>query len=663
MAVCNGVEDGQVAIDRLRQVGFSMCHRVVDEADAAIDGVQGPQRVLKESLIRRRKQNLVDAPVEQVEFAECDLRSPLAKGALHMQHLIAMGKACPLHRQPDDESLHIPAQLQQQALPRKIDRRNPQPVARQNHQKRIGGEAAHGVVHRGAAKPGQVLQLLQRELPARFQLAIDQQFFDALIGEVEEIDAVRPPGLFAVCHQFGFRLLARHLRSPPVAVNTQYGIGVKHVVKFYKHDYCPDRGRLGGLVSQSGNATGVGRAEEPMKITSVETLRTEEFANVLWVRIHTDAGIIGLGETFYGAGAVEAHIHDVLAGRLLGRDPMRIEAHSRELVNLPMAQASTGAEYRAASAIDLALWDIFGKVCNQPVHQMLGGLCHDRIPVYNTCAGYGYVRSNKIKPVDTWNFRDDAEGPYEDLRAFMTDAGALAENLLEQGISAMKIWPFDPAAIENDGRYITSEQLRAALLPFEQIRKRVGDRMRIMVEFHSLWNLPTIKRIARELEAFDPTWYEDPIRMNSVSALSELAASTTVPICASETLGSRFPYKDMLEAGAIGIVMTDLVWTGGLTEGRKIASLADTYHRPYAPHDCTGPVAYAAAVHSSFSQTNTMIQESVRAFYTGWYSELVTNLPVIENGFVLPMEGPGLGTELLPKVFERPDLTVRVSEI
>ena len=141
-----------------------------------------------------------------------------------------------------------------------------------------------------------------------------------------------------------------------------------------------------------------------MKITAIRTFRTEEFSNVLWVHVETDAGITGLGETFYGAGAVEAHIHDVLAGRLLGRDPLRIEAHSRELVNLPMAQSSTGAEYRAASAIDLALWDIFGKACDQPVHQMLGGLCHDRVPVYNTCAGYGYVRSNKIKPVDTWNF-------------------------------------------------------------------------------------------------------------------------------------------------------------------------------------------------------------------------------------------------------------------
>ena len=399
-----------------------------------------------------------------------------------------------------------------------------------------------------------------------------------------------------------------------------------------------------------------------MKITAVRTFRLEEFANVLWVHVETDAGITGLGETFYGAGAVEAHIHDVLSHRLLGKDPLRIEQLARELVNLPLAQASTGAEYRAASAIDLALWDIFGKLCGQPVHQMLGGLCHDRVPVYNTCAGYRYVRSNRIKPVDTWNL-DTAQGPYEDLEAFMTDAGALAENLLENGISAMKIWPFDPAAIENDGRFITTGQLKAALAPFEKIRKRVGDKMQIMVEFHCLWNLPTVKRICRELEAFEPTWFEDPIRMNSVSALQELAASTHVPICASETLGSRFPYKDMLEAGAVGVVMTDLVWTGGLTEGRKIAALADTYHRPYAPHDCTGPVAYVAAVHSSFSQPNTLIQESVRAFYSGWYRELVTELPRIADGHVLPMEGPGLGTELQPAVFQRPDLSSRVSEL
>jgi galactonate dehydratase len=399
-----------------------------------------------------------------------------------------------------------------------------------------------------------------------------------------------------------------------------------------------------------------------MKITSLETLRLDEFYNVLWVRVGTDAGPIGLGETFYGAGAVEAHIHETLAERLLGRDPLQIERLNKEMVNLPMAQSSTGVEYRAASAIDIALWDLFGKVCGQPVHQLLGGLCADRLRVYNTCAGYRYVRGRNIRPVDTWNLSEQ-EGPYEDLFAFMNQADVLAQSLLEQGITAMKIWPFDPAAQETGGLYITPAQMRTALAPFEKIRQAVGDRMEIMVEFHSLWNLPTAKQIARALAPYAPTWFEDPIRMNSPQALAEYAKSTDVWVCASETLGSRWPYKEFLERDAIHVAMVDLCWTGGLTEGRKIAALAETWHRPFAPHDCTGPVGFAAAVHASFSQPNTLIQETVRAFYTGWYQELVTAVPRIENGFVYPMEGVGLGLDLQPAVFDRPDLRVRRSSL
>ncbi len=399
-----------------------------------------------------------------------------------------------------------------------------------------------------------------------------------------------------------------------------------------------------------------------MKITAIETLRAEEFGNVLWVRVHTDSGHIGLGETFYGAASVEAHIHDTLAGRLLGKNPLHIEALHREMTNLPMAQSSTGAESRATSAIDIALWDHFGKVCGQPVHQMLGGLCRDKQRIYNTCAGTRYVRSSNIKPVSNWSLGDEVS-PYEDLDGFMNRADALAENLLEQGIGAMKIWPFDPAAIENHGLHITAEQMKKAVEPFEKIRKAVGDKMEIMVEFHSLWNLPTAKQIARVLEAYKPTWYEDPIRMNSPQALAEYARSTDVWVCASETLGSRWPYKDMLERDAAHVVMVDLCWTGGLTEGRKIAALAETWHRPFAPHDCIGPVGFVAAVHTSFSQPNTLIQESVRAFYRGWYLELVTEMPRIENGYVYPMDAPGLGVDLLPAVYERSDLTVRRSTL
>ena len=125
---------------------------------------------------------------------------------------------------------------------------------------------------------------------------------------------------------------------------------------------------------------------------------------------------------------------------------------------------------------------------------------------------------------------------------------------------------------------------------------------------------------------------------------------------------SRFA-RDMLERDAAHVVMVDLCWTGGLTEGRKIAALAETWHRPFAPHDCIGPVGFVAAVHTSFSQPNTLIQESVRAFYRGWYLELVTEMPRIENGYVYPMEAPGLGVDLLPAVYERSDLTVRRSTL
>ena len=397
-----------------------------------------------------------------------------------------------------------------------------------------------------------------------------------------------------------------------------------------------------------------------MKITALRTYRVEEFANVLWIHVETDAGITGLGETFYGAEAVEAHIHNTLAVRLLGKDPLDIETLHKEMVSLPNAQASTGVEYRAASAVDIALWDIFGKVAGLPVHTMLGGQSWEKIRVYNTCAGTRYVRTNRIKPVDTWN--RDVEGRHEDLDAFMTRAGELAEDLLASGITAMKIWPFDPPAIENKGMFITAEQMKAAVRPFELIREAVGDRMEIMVELHSLWNLPVAKDIARALEPFAPRWYEDPIRMNNAQALAEFARSTPVWTCASETLGSRFAYKDYLDRDAVGVVMADLCWTGGLTEGRKIAAMADTYHRPFAPHDCIGPVGFVAAIHMSFSQPNTLIQESVRAFYDGWYRELVTEVPRIENGYVHPMEGPGLGTELQPQFFERGDLTSRLSE-
>ena len=156
--------------------------------------------------------------------------------------------------------------------------------------------------------------------------------------------------------------------------------------------------------------------------------------------------------------------------------------------------------------------------------------------------------------------------------------------------------------------------MKRAIEPFEKIRKAVGDRMEIMVEFHSLWNLPAAMQIASRARAVraDLVRGSDPDEL--AAGARGIRTSTDVWGCASETLGSRWPYKEMLERDALHVVMVDLCWTGGLTEGRKIAALAETYHRPFAPHDCIGPVGFIAAVHMSFSQPNTLIQESVRAF-------------------------------------------------
>ena len=398
-----------------------------------------------------------------------------------------------------------------------------------------------------------------------------------------------------------------------------------------------------------------------MQVTAIETIQLAEFSNVLWLRVHTDEGLVGLGETFFGADAVAAYIHESVAPYLLGKDPCQIDLHSRRLYGY-VGFNSTGAEARGNSALDLALWDLFGKVTNQPVYQLLGGASRERLRIYNTCAGYRYIRSRPVQSVDNWGLPDAVpEGPYEDLDAFMNRADELAISLLNQGITGMKIWPFDPYAELTGGHGISASNLRTALDPFRKIRKAVGDDMDIMVELHSMWDLPTAKKIIAALDEFNPTWYEDPIKMDNLAALADLAQTTKVPITASEALATRWSFRELLERHAAGIVMLDVSWCGGLSEARKIAAMAEAYQLPVAPHDCTGPVVLMASVHLSMNATNALIQETVRAFYTGWYTELVTRLPRIEGGFVYLPQGPGLGTELAPGLERRADATVRIS--
>ena len=270
--------------------------------------------------------------------------------------------------------------------------------------------------------------------------------------------------------------------------------------------------------------------------------------------------------------------------------------------------------------------------------------------------------SSSIRSPGDWHVPSSAEaGPYEDFDAFLERADELAESLLSEGITAMKIWPFDAYAEASKGAYISGPDLNRALEPFRKIRKAVGNRMDIMVELHSLWNLPTAKRICAALEEFDPFWFEDPIRMNNSDALADLAASTRVPITASESLATRYSYREYFARNAIGICMPDLSWIGGISEAKKVATMAEAHHLPVAPHDCTGPVVFIASIHLALNLPNALLQESVRAFYSSWYREIVTDMPVIVDGSIHPMTGAGLGTRLLPDLKNRADALIRRS--
>ena len=392
-----------------------------------------------------------------------------------------------------------------------------------------------------------------------------------------------------------------------------------------------------------------------MKVTAVETILVEEFPNLTWVQVHTDEGLVGLGETFFGAPAVAAQIHDFIAPYLIGMNPLQIERHHKML--LPYAgRGGSGVEMRAASAIDVALWDIFGQAINQPIFQALGGASRDDVRIYNTCAGYQYVRKAPAQVTDNYGLNPkNSPGPYEDLEGFLNNADDLAHSLLEMGITGMKIWPFDFAAETSNGQYISNSELKTALEPFEKIRNAVGDKIEIMAELHSMWNVPMAQRIANALEPYDLTWLEDPVHMDELEKVGEVVTATTMPVAVGELLGGKAQFRDLLEQG-VGLAIMDIVWGGGLTEARKVAALADTYSIPFTGHDCTGPIALTASVHMTMHAPNVFIQEMVRAFYYGWYQDLVTELPPISNGRISAPQGPGLGTALNPYIFNRADV-------
>jgi len=376
-----------------------------------------------------------------------------------------------------------------------------------------------------------------------------------------------------------------------------------------------------------------------MRITAVETIHLSRGITVhagpvrwLWVRIHTDAGLIGLGETYPHPDAEAAIVHHALSPVLLGRDPSQIDRLWADMFQAISYRGWAGAEMRAISAVDIALWDIAGKAASAPVHQLLGGASRPSIRTYNTC--YDHID-------------------------FLTEPVKLARELSKSGIHAMKIWPFDPIAKETGGEFITADQMRKGIEPLRLIREEFGDSMDVAMEFHGYWNLACAVKIAQALEPYAPMWLEEMLPQDNMAAYRELAEATRLPLCLSERLMTRWGFREVLENRAARIIMPDICWCGGISEAKKIASMAEAYYLPVAPHNCGGPVLHAASAHLAANLTNLYILETVRRHYLDEYRGIVTNTLAARDGVIPVPAGPGLGMELEPAVLARPDAVIQ----
>ena len=378
-----------------------------------------------------------------------------------------------------------------------------------------------------------------------------------------------------------------------------------------------------------------------MKITAIESLHWAEFPRLLVVRVHTDSGLVGIGETVDKLPGARGALHGTLAPLLLGQEALDIEGLWRFAMDNLMYHGFAGAETRALSALEIALWDILGKHYGAPLYHLLGGKTREAIPTYNTCIGFG---------------------EWQDYAAWHEDAGALARSLLADGISAMKIWPFDRFSEASYGQRISPKQVEEGLLPIRQIRDAVGKEMEIGIECHFRWNRVSMERIAAALDPYDILFLEDALPAVYPAEIKSLGMKTRIPLIGSELLMTRWQLREWLEEGVTPLLMTDPVWNGGIAETRKIAALAETFGVPLVLHNVAGPICHAACMHLAAHIPNLYYVESVRAFYRSYFGIISDFTPQVTAGHLDMPQGAGLGIALKEAMLARDDLSLERSE-
>lgn len=337
----------------------------------------------------------------------------------------------------------------------------------------------------------------------------------------------------------------------------------------------------------------------------------------LFLKITTDEGIVGWGEpVIEGKAQTVGASVDEFMQQLIGKNPLNIEDHWNMMYRSSFYRGGP-ILMSAISGIDQALWDIKGKYYNAPVHELLGGACRESMKVYSWIGG--------DRPQDTAN---------------------AAKKAFENGFEAIKM------NATEELQYIDSyDKIESVVQRVAGIREAVGNQLGIGIDFHGRVHKPMAKVLAKKLEPYNPMFIEEPVLSENIEAVREISQTTTIPIALGERLFSRWDFKPILESGFVDIIQPDLSHAGGITECKKIISMAEAYDVGAAPHCPLGPIALASCLQVDATCHNAFIQEQSLGIHYNKDSDIldyITNKEVFEfkDGYVDMPKNPGLGVEI-----------------
>lgn len=353
-----------------------------------------------------------------------------------------------------------------------------------------------------------------------------------------------------------------------------------------------------------------------MKIVAIDTyIAGNPWKNWLFAKVTTDEGIYGVGEGTLNmfARTVEAAIHE-LKPLVIGMDPFQVEVLSQRLIR---DVYSDGAQIHmcAVAAIEIACWDIIGKATGQPIYNLWGGRCHEKLRAY-------------------------ANGWYRGPRTPESFAEKAAE-VVRRGYTALKFDPFG-----DNWRVLPRREFDLSLDIIRAVRSAVGDGVDLLIEGHCRFNVATAIEFAEAMAQFRPMWFEEPVPHTNIAALVEVARRSPVPIATGENLFNKQQFAELLSYNAVSIYQPEPLNLGGLFAARKIADMVDAYYGMIAPHSAQGPICSAACVQLNASIPNFLIHEIFDEFNEPWERDIVTHPVKVVNGYIEIPDRPGLGTDL-----------------